>query len=335
MDSAVVKNIALESGFDLVGIAPAEPIPEARDAFFAWLKNNYEGDMEWLRKDPRRRTDPREVLPGARSVICLAVNYYPGEHSAQPPTDDTRQTIGKIARYAWGRDYHRVLEKKLKKFVSALEEKFPDHTHRYYVDYGPLLERAYAARAGLGYIGKNACLITMQYGSWVFLSVVVSTLVLTPDTPETRIRCGTCTRCMTACPTAAIIKERIIDARKCISYQTIEKRGKPVDIAVLTAANQPTTTNQKPKTKNHQPKNLPWAFGCDTCQEVCPHNIRAKLTTHPEFNAAVGAGAYISMEQLSTLTSEAEFQEKFAGTAVRRATLQGLRNTMAVIKSHD
>jgi epoxyqueuosine reductase len=242
-----IKAKALALGFDLAGIAPLGPFPEA--LFYPqWLANGYAGKMRYLERQAPARMDPQSILPGARSVIVCAVNY----HTAHPLTRYDRFRAW-ISRYAWGEDYHEVLKGKLDELARWIEEQSA-HRTKTYVDTGPLLERVYAKYAGVGWFGKNTCIIDQQIGSWLFLGCILTNLELDYDTPVPD-RCGTCTRCIDACPTNAIVEPYVLDSRKCISYTTIELRG---DIP----------ESDRPGIGHH-------LFGCDICQDVCPWNRTA------------------------------------------------------------
>lgn len=293
-----IKTYALTLGFDLVRIIEAESLPQDSEYFENWLDSGYEGEMEYMSKDPQKRANPQEILPGAKSVICLGMNYY---------QSGAKDSDYKVARYAFGKDYHKVIEKKLKKLRQFIIEKHPSLTKqdfKLYSDAGPFLERAFAAKAGLGFIGKNTTLITPEFGSWVFLAELITTLELTPDLPLKKFigDCGDCDKCIKACPTGALKKPYELDARKCISYQTIENKG-------------PLTVGIKDR-----------AFGCDICQEVCPHNCRAKKTKIPEFLNHI-AGPKLNLDQIKNLTQE-EFDKKFAGSPLKRAGLKGLKRNI-------
>lgn len=293
-----IKNYAKELGFDLFRIIKADPLPKEAKHFKNWLKQGFEGDMEYMDRDPEKRTNPQKILPGAKSIICLGMNYY----------QEGGDSDFKIARYAFGKDYHKVIEKKLKKLRQFIIKKNPSLTKKdfkLYTDAGPILERAYAVQAGFGFIGKNTTLITPDFGSWIFLAEIITTLAIerTFSKKELSLRnCGSCDRCIKACPTGALTKPYQLDARKCISYQTIENKGKiNVDI------------------KDR-------VFGCDICQEVCPHNCRAKSTTVPEFTNHI-AGPNLNPEKIEAM-SEEEFQQKFSGSPLKRAGLKNLKRNI-------
>ncbi len=293
-----VKELAKEVGFDLCGLTSADIIPEARDRYREWIKEGYHGSMGWL-EDVERRTNPRHVIPEAQSVIMLALNYY----SEKEPEVE----VGKIARYARGRDYHKVIAKMQKHLCLWLQKEFPGHTFKSYVDYGPFLERPYAEKAGLGFIGKNGMLITEQFGSYVFLAEIITSLELEYDAPGVR-RCG-CTRCLTGCPTKAFVADGMMDAKKCIAFYTIENKEEDIPEVVRKAMG-----NR--------------GFGCDICQEVCPFNnrLRNKETTVPDF-APRYAG--ITPEH-PALASDEAFFNTFAGTPLMRAKRKGIRRNLGM-----
>jgi epoxyqueuosine reductase len=315
VDSLRIKELASECGFDLCGITTAEVIPAAKARLLKWLNGGYHADMDYLAKEPERRTDPERVLTGAQSVIVLGLNYY---HEQKPPSANA----GRIAAYAQGRDYHKVFEKRLKELISRIcaEQQSPNplDAFRSYVDYGPLLERSYAAKAGLGFLGRNSMLITQEFGSWVLLGAILTTLELEPDEPYQSRHgdCGSCQRCITHCPTKAIIANGVVDARRCISYLTIEKRSEIDSI-------EPELQSQMGE----------WVFGCDVCQDVCPFNHpdnRPQQTVHPEFLPESGVGSQIDLRKIQQLDSTAAFIELTAGTPLTRAKLEGLKRNAQI-----
>ena len=289
-----VKATGKRLGFDLVAIGPADP-PEHAAAFAAWLDAGYAGSMAYLERGRERRLDPRRVLPGARSVIAAALNYHQGAEAAGPPH---------VARYAWGADYHGVMEPRLRALLDDLVAAAPGTHGRVYVDTGPVLERDLAARAGLGWIGKNTMLLHPALGSYFFIGVVLATAELAPDggLPD---RCGTCTRCLEACPTQAFVAPYVLDARRCISYLTIEHRGPmPVELRESVGA---------------------LAFGCDVCQDVCPWNRRAPITAETAF----AARELPALSEWVTLTDET-YHRRLTGSPLRRARRPGLARNAAI-----
>jgi epoxyqueuosine reductase len=309
VDSELVKAAAREAGFELCGIARAEPALES--AFYPeWIRRGYHGKMGYL--EARRgemRADPRSLLPTARSVICVGQVYNaPYRYS----TEDGDPGGGWVARYAWGRDYHDTMKERLRDLVRRLEEH-AEFDSKICVDTSPLLERAYAHRAGLGWIAKNTCLINEQTGSWVLLGEILTSLELDTDEPAP-FRCGSCTRCIDACPTDAFVEiggdgpSHALDARRCISYWTIELKGEIPE-------------ENRTEVGRH-------VFGCDICQDVCPWNrpARAATTDAAEFQPV---NAEPSLKELAAMTAE-EFNQRFAGTPIKRSKYAGLLRNVAV-----
>jgi epoxyqueuosine reductase len=310
IDSAAIKARAKAMGFHLVGVAAIDSaaIDTTAERLEQWLALGYQAEMKWMTNP--RRSDPRLVLPGVRSIIAVALNYY------QPQARPTGDQYAKISRYAWGKDYHKVLEKKLKQLTQWLQSSSPHSTFRFYTDTGPIGDKVWAEAAGLGWIGKNGNLITRQYGSWVFLGEILTDLELVADRPHTQ-HCGTCTQCLTACPTQAIVAPFVVDANRCIAYHTIENRAAQLPTAIA--------------------NNLAgWVAGCDICQDVCPWNQRfAQPTNVIEFTAD-DTRIQVTLSDLAEL-SDADWQQRFTGSALKRikppmfrrnaqANLDGLAN---------
>jgi epoxyqueuosine reductase len=298
-----IKEFARSIGCDRVGIAAIDPaqLQVAIDRLQLWLSSGYHAEMAWM-SSPRRQ-DIYQILPQAKSVIAVALNYY---------TDIDRPTgaeYGKISRYAWGRDYHKVLTKKLKVLTAWLEARSPDNNFRYYVDTGPISDKFWAQAGGIGWIGKHGNVISRDYGSWLFLGEIVTDWELTADAPHVD-RCGTCTRCISACPTQAIVAPYVVDANRCIAYQTIENRAEELPAAIA--------------------DNLHgWVAGCDICQDVCPWNQRfATPTNTPDFAPNPDFVAPL-LSELATMTAT-QWDEKFRASALRRIKLSmWRRNSLA------
>lgn len=310
--AALVKRSASEAGFDLAGIAPATDSPELK-AFPDWIAAGYAGEMKYLEsRDEQgslKRASLSRVAPWARSVIVCAVNYNTNHPYSTQVNDSLR---GWISRYAWSReDYHEAVLRRLKQVEAALHEATSDSDAqlmtRSYVDTGPIVERVFAKYAGVGWMGKNTCIINQKIGSWLFLGVILTSLELTADLPAPG-RCGTCTRCIEACPTDAILEPYKLDSNRCISYLTIEKRG-------------PIPEDLRAGMGRH-------VFGCDICQDVCPWNRKAPATTAPEF-APRESLVNPALDWLTEL-SEDEFREKFRGSPIRRAKRSGLRRNAVI-----
>jgi epoxyqueuosine reductase len=309
-----IKQLAERAGFDLCGIATAEVIPEATARLYAWLDKGFQAEMGWMAKNTERRTDPNQLGLPARSIIMLGLNYFQ-ENSEAPKT-----ASGHISRYARGRDYHKVIEGMIRKLLRLIETRFPEtktNQCKFWVDYGPFLERSYAARAGLGYLGKNSMLINRQFGSWIFLAEIVTDLDLEPDDPQAinHGRCGTCRLCIDACPTGAIVDDGVVNSSRCISYLTVER---PSAIATELAS-----------------KMGDLIFGCDICQEVCPHNGRAKTTTHHELTSRSGVGEWLDLERVLSLQTQDDFMELTAGTPLTRPKLEGLKHNAEIVRGNQ
>jgi epoxyqueuosine reductase len=301
-----IKEQGLAVGFDDVGIAPAADLPELAH-FLEWLAGGHAGQMDYM-NDPRRR-DVRALLPEARSVICCALSYD-ADHprSTEVPHEPE---CGWLSRYAWGDDYHGIVREKLEALRVALAEKAgAGFQSRVYVDTGPVLERVYAHHAGLGWLAKNTCLLDAERGSFFFLGVLITNLELEIDTPPAD-GCGACTLCLEACPTGALVAPYQLDARRCISYLTIELRA-----AIPEEFRQPLGRH---------------VFGCDICQDVCPYNQRAPRTSLPAFQPRDDSFFHPQLERLAALTEE-DFRRAFKNSPVKRAKHRGLlRNTLVAM----
>jgi epoxyqueuosine reductase len=295
LDVSHIRQKALSLGFHKVGIAvpsgnkDTSPIQTKSRQLQQWLDRGYHADMNWM-QDPRRQ-DIYQVMPEVRSIISVALNYYT-PHSQSPNPDKA-----KISRYGWGRDYHKVLQRRLKALARWLETQGEGIKTRYYVDTGPIQEKAWAQQAGLGWIGKHGNLITREHGSWVFLGEVLTNLDLTPDRPHTE-HCGTCTRCLEACPTQAIVAPFVVDANLCIAYHTIENRSETIPEEIA-----PDLNN--------------WVAGCDICQEVCPWNARFAQETNIEDFQPYPGNVDPSLSELAQL-SESDWDTRFRASALRR-----------------
>jgi len=302
-----VKAFARSRGFAPVGVTPAEPAEEAEERLRHWIDRGYGASMEYLARAHPRRGHPTDLLPEARSILCLAFNYYPGT----PQLRHGGPSTGRIARYAVGKDYHWVLKKKLREIERFLAQiGGPETRSRSFVDSGPVLEREFARRAGLGFIGRNTHLITPTQGSWVFLCEVLTNLPLEPDKPI-GVSCGSCTACLEACPTGALVEPFVLDSRKCISYWTIEHRG-----AI-------------PETM--QPQIKDWIFGCDLCQEVCPFNHKPKVTGESQFRQGVTLETRTPLMEILELASEESFRREFGAYPLLRPKREGIiRNALIV-----
>jgi epoxyqueuosine reductase len=318
--TSLVKQAARQAGFELAGIAPVRDLPEL-DHFPDWIEAGHAGEMKYLEARDEagqlKRASLRSTAPWAQSVIVCAINYNTA-HPYSTQVNDSEQ--GWISRYAWSReDYHeavmsrlRVVEKKLRdaacgQNTQATASRMPALHTRCYVDTGPLVERVYAKYAGVGWIGKNTCILNQKLGSWLFLGVILTSLGLEPDLPAPD-RCGSCTRCIDACPTDALIAPYQLDSNKCISYLTIEKRG--------------AIPEEMRKGMGRH------VFGCDICQDICPWNRKAPATAALEFQSREGL-VNPALDWLSEMSTE-DFREKFRGSPIRRTKRSGLRRNAVI-----
>ena len=294
LDAETVKAKALALGFHKAGIAAIPPEPtateqQAKSALNQWLNQGYQADMAWM--DNEKRQNVRQIMPAAQSIICVALNYY------TPHARPEGNHYAKISRYGWGRDYHRILHKKLKQFAGWLSDQDPAAHTRYYADTGPIQDKFWAQQAGLGWNAKNGNVITRDYGSWVFLGEVLTDLKLTADAPHTN-HCGTCTRCINACPTDAIRAPGTVDANRCIAYHTIENRAEALPPEIT------------PHLQN-------WVAGCDICQDVCPWNQRFAQETDEAGFQPYAQNVAPTLTELVNLTEE-DWNHRFPASALRR-----------------
>ena len=300
-----IKSLARNVGFDRVGIAPAADA-DGFDRLTDWLANGYAGDMAYLHKHADARRHPASILPCVRSVVMVALNYRHAEPRHEP---DAANLNARIAQYAYGPDYHDVLRDKLNRLLALIQTDHPEIQGRGVVDTAPLLERDFARRAGLGWIGKNTMLIHPQLGSFFFLGALLLDADLPADAPFEKNHCGTCTRCLVACPTDAFPAPGILDSRRCISYLTIEHRG-------------PIADNLRPGLED-------WIFGCDICQDVCPWNTKAPFAADP---ALTPRDDLVAPDLLALLEiTDADFRRQFRGTALYRTKRAGLVRNIALV----
>lgn len=293
--SSDVKRIGAEAGFDRVRIARAEKLESADARFREWLARGFHATMTWMEREPEKRSDPQLIFPAARSVAVFLQNYYTPHRHSSP---------GKVSRYAWGDDYHNVLREKMETVLSELQTLDAKIEGKICVDTSPIMEKPWAVRAGLGWIGKHSNLITRDIGSWVFIGVMLLNVELEPDEPFVEDHCGTCTACLDACPTQAIVEPYVVDSAKCISHATIELRDEtlPDDVA----------------------ENLDgWLYGCDVCQDVCPWNRFETPTDEMRFEPR-NSETSLDLISISKMPHE-EYVERFRGSAIKRAKLSGLQ----------
>ena len=300
-----IKDRALFEGFNKVGIVGAESLAEEGRRLKEWLARGHHGEMRWMARDVHKRISPHEIFPQARSVVVVALNYFtPHEHQQSPGT-------GKISRYAWGDDYHDVVKEKLTSLLAWIREQEPRAEGKVCVDIQPVMDKAWAVRAGLGWLGKHSNVITPEHGSWVFIGELILNLDLEFDTERVEDHCGTCTLCIDACPTAAITEPYVVDSNKCISYATIELRA--------------------PDLPDEIASNLSgWLYGCDICQDVCPWNRFEEATTEKRFGPRKG-NIDAELDEILELTQDS-YSARYRGSAMKRAKLAGLqRNARALL----
>jgi len=323
-----IKRDALALGFDAVGVSrvanrgqsaaelsPSLPPDHAArlphyllSRLAEWLQRGYHGTMAWMTRDPSRRSDPQQVLPGCRSVLSVGMNYYTHNRANEQPG------MGRIARYAWGKDYHTVMSQRLSQLEAKIAALAPGVTTKSYVDTGPIMEKAWAQQAGLGWIGKHSNLVSAECGSWLLLGEILTTLDLDPDETATDL-CGSCTLCIQACPTGAIVEPYVVDARRCISYLTIELRGGREVISDDLAAQMGNRI-----------------FGCDDCLDVCPFNLRSDATSEPAF-APTPLTLAPNLQALAQISAES-FASTFKESPLTRAKRSGLLRNVAIAQDN-
>ena len=300
-NTAFIKQLAESMGFDYCGIAKAQELTEDAKRLEQWIQKGYHGDMEYMTRNFDLRIDPRKLVPGAKSVICFIKNYFP----------DQAQTDGlpKIAKYAWGNDYHEVIRNQLHEFLDQLRKHIGPIEGRGFVDSAPVLERSWAQLAGAGWIGKNGNLIKPQAGSFFFIATLIIDIELAYDQPMAKDYCGTCTKCIDACPTQAILPNKTIEANHCISYLTIELKKEIIE----------TDRNYKD-----------WAFGCDICQDVCPWNSFSKAHKEPAFKPLDGLLQMTKEDWMQI--EENSFKARFKTSPLLRSKLKGIKRNITYLK---
>ncbi len=305
-NTAFIKKTAHILGFDHCGIAKAVKLDEDAARLENWLHKGYQGGMQYMENHFDLRTDPAKLVPGAKSVITLLKNYF--------PADEQREETPKISKYAYGTDYHEVIKSKLHEFFALIREELGEIQGRGFVDSAPVLERSWAQRSGLGWVGKNGNLINKQSGSFYFIATLITDLALKYDDPYAKDYCGTCTRCIDACPTAAILPDKVIDGSRCISYFTIELK------ALLIPG------EMKGKFDN-------WMFGCDTCQDVCPWNRFSKPHTEPGFTP-IPEILNLPAKDWELMTEES-FKTIFKDSPLRRSKFNGIQRNLKFLYKAD
>jgi epoxyqueuosine reductase len=301
--TTLIKSFATQLGFDYCGIAKAEQLPDDAKKLEAWLNKGMHGNMQYMERYFDLRIDPCKLVPGAKSVITFMLNYYP----AQQQSENTP----KVSKYAYGTDYHTVIRNKLNLLLQFIQEKIGDVNGRGFVDSAPVLERSWAVKSGLGWVGKNGNLISKQNGSFFFIATFICDLELDYDSPFAKDYCGTCTKCIDECPTDAILSNKIIDGSKCISYFTIELKDALID------------DSMKGKFQN-------WMFGCDICQDVCPWNRFSKPTTEQMFQP-IPEILNLSTKEWEAM-SEETFQKVFNHSPLKRTKYKGIQRNLKFLQ---
>ncbi len=302
-----IKSKAFDLGFSEIGITQPVSLTEESMHLTEWLSQKYNAGMQWMERETEKRADPYIVFPQVRSIICVAMNYFfPEKHSENPGT-------GKISRYAWGDDYHAIMTERMEKLLDFIKLEIPDVKGKIYADTGPMMDKVWAVRSGIGWMGKHSNVITRKYSSWVFLGEVLIDIALDYDKPITGM-CGTCTACIDACPTKAIIKPYIVDSNKCISYLTIEHRDE---------------LPKKLLSEFHR-----WIYGCDICQDICPWNRFQRMTGEKAFYPRQENIAP-KLTELAVMNRE-EFSRRFRRSSIKRTKHTGLmRNVKGILESAE
>ncbi len=302
LSNQIVIEKAKELGFDLVGFAQADLLQDENERLKEWLTLGYHSSMKYMSRNVEKRLDVKNVLPNARSVISLAMNYYTDHHHRDKNDHSSLNKFGKVSRYAWGKDYHLIIWEKLELLEEELKKIDPAFECLSYVDTGPVMDKVWAKRAGIGWVGKHTNIISREMGSWVFLATVITNHEFEYGKPIADY-CGSCTACIDACPTKAIVTEYVVDANKCISFLTIESRGEiPIEF--------------KDQFDN-------WLFGCDVCQDVCPWNYKLSLPTREKNFEPMGNKGILINEVLE-MTIDV-FKQRFETSPIKRAKLWGLK----------
>jgi len=306
LTNEIVLEVASKLGFDLVGFAEYDLLTCETHKLKEWLNSGFHAGMTYMERNFEKRNDVRLILPNAKSVLSLGMNYFTNNQH-------TPNSEGKISRYAWGKDYHDIMWQKLDQFILELQKIDPEFEAKSYVDTGPVMDKAWAVRAGLGWQGKHSNIINKKIGSWFFLATVITNYEF-ESSPHVPNFCGTCTACIDACPTQAIVQDYVVDANRCISYLTIENKG---DI--------------DPQFKN---KFDNWVFGCDICQDVCPWNKKFSNETNESAFQPFGGKTSVNLDEAAAM-DENEFKNQWSGTPLMRTKLKGLRRNAKFLKAGE
>lgn len=308
LTNKIVEDVLKSLGFDLVGFAEYSDLHEEVEHLNEWLKNKFNAGMSYMERNLEKRKDVRLILPDVKSIISLGMNYYTlHQHS-------NAEDFGKVSRYAWGKDYHLIIWEKLDQLIKKLKEIDPTFEAKTYVDTGPVMDKVWAVRSGIGWLGKHSNVINRNGGSWFFIATVITNYEFNTS-PKVLNLCGSCTACIDACPTNAIVQDFVVDANKCISYLTIENKGE-ID-------------------KSLSGKFENWIFGCDICQEVCPWNKKFSVETNEKDFQPKEGNKEISLQLIENMTEES-FNQKFVESPILRTKLKGLkRNAEFLLKKKN
>lgn len=307
ISARLIKRIAKEEHFDLVGIAKASRLDPEAERLAEWVRRGYAASMDWMKRNFEARADPAKILENAKTIISLGKNYY--------TSFSTLSNSLKISRYAWGKDYHIIIKKMLEKVIVKLKDQFKEGKFVYYCDTGPVMEKAWANRAGLGWIGKNTNLINQRIGSWLFLSEIITDAECDEYDNQGMDHCGNCRRCIDACPTGAIVEPYVLDSNKCISFLTIENKKDYIEPELASRLDG-------------------WIFGCDVCQEVCPWNQKFQFPTDEHGFEPRERNLNLKVEDVHQMSLE-EFKTCFRESPVKRAKLTGLKRNIAACISNE
>lgn len=300
-----IKQKSFEIGFDKIGIVRAEPLSSEGEHLKNWLDLGFHGEMKWMEREPEKRLDPKLLFPLAKSIIVVALNYYtPHKHEENPAK-------GKVSRYAWGDDYHDVVKEKLRVLLDWIKKEIPETEGKICVDTAPMMDKAWAVRAGLGWLGKHSNVITPDFGSWFFIGEILLNLELDYESQMIEDHCGTCTACLDACPTDAIVAPYMVDSNSCISYATIELRSEEMP--------------------NNIKENLNgWIYGCDICQDICPWNRFEKTSVEKRFEPRIN-NVSPDLDEILSLSHDI-YVEKYRRSAMKRTKLTGLKRNARALK---
>lgn len=308
LTNEIVVEKAKELGFDLVGFAKADLLHDETAKLGEWLERGFHASMDYMNRNIEKRLNVKNILPNARSVISLAMNYYTEHHHRKTQEESDSNKYGKVSRYAWGKDYHLIIWEKLELLEEELKNIDPEFECLSYVDTGPVMDKVWAKHAGIGWMGKHSNIITREMGSWIFIATIITNYDFDYNQPIANY-CGSCTACIDACPTKAIVNDYVVDANKCISFLTIENKGEIP--------------------RDYKDQFDGWIFGCDVCQDVCPWNLKFSLPTR-EMNFGPSGNMELTLEEVNAMMND-DFKRRFEISPIKRAKLSGLQRNARFI----